>query len=359
MDIPKYVKRIIKRDGKVIYHYRPPPKYISLGLVRRQVLTNRQSTSYKLAREFNAAIDEWKEGQLRHKNLKANAPLSMLVYQYKHSPNFKGLQEDTQADYLLYLNRVVDMFNDPPMSSLTHRQAQEYYDDLVESGVFAANKTVRIASVLFNYALDRELVSLNPFSRVKKRQTPQRKVVWSHEQVQQFLDTSYGRWEWRNIGLIFHMTYAWVQRVGDTRLLTWDSINFDNESITILQSKRKAQVHLPIEEKLMDLLRQQHKDFGFQPYIAPRVTPYKGQYLPYSSYMVSHIIKDILKEAKLPSTLRVSDLRRTGATQMVEGGVPVTSIMQVTGHVNPASLKPYLKNTLRGATEALRGRSMV
>ena len=47
-------------------------------------------------------------------------------------------------------------------------------------------------------------------------------------------------------------------------------------------------------------------------------------------------------------------MRRTGTTEMVEAGVPIGQIMSVTGHANPQSLKPYMKNTLTSATEACR-----
>jgi hypothetical protein len=50
------------------------------------------------------------------------------------------------------------------------------------------------------------------------------------------------------------------------------------------------------------------------------------------------------------------DLRRTAITQMVEKGVDVVGIMQVSGHSTPQSVAPYLVNTLAGATEALSNR---
>jgi integrase len=57
--------------------------------------------------------------------------------------------------------------------------------------------------------------------------------------------------------------------------------------------------------------------------------------------------------ANLPSELRLMDLRRTGTTEMVEAGVPMGQIMSVTGHANPQSVKPYMKNTYDSANNAL------
>jgi hypothetical protein len=42
---------------------------------------------------------------------------------------------------------------------------------------------------------------------------------------------------------------------------------------------------------------------------------------------------------------------------MVEAGVGMAQIMSVTGHANPASVKPYMKNTLKSANHALTERN--
>ncbi len=50
------------------------------------------------------------------------------------------------------------------------------------------------------------------------------------------------------------------------------------------------------------------------------------------------------------------DLRRTAVREMMEGGVDLSNIMQVTGHKNFDSVKPYMVNTLSGASKALAAR---
>ena len=50
------------------------------------------------------------------------------------------------------------------------------------------------------------------------------------------------------------------------------------------------------------------------------------------------------------------DLRRTAVKEMMEGGADTIGMMQVTGHKNISSLKPYMVNTLSGAKKALSKR---
>ena len=152
------------------------------------------------------------------------------------------------------------------------------------------------------------------------------------------------------------MAYEWCQRVGDMRLLTWDMLNFETKRVIIQQSKRNAQVELPIDDDLLDMLIQQEQDFGFQQYVAPKPTPFKGVYSPYTMYKLPMYARMLMDEAGLSKDLRLSDLRRTGVTEMVDAEVGIGQIMSVTGHANPQSVKPYLKNTYASANNALTAR---
>jgi integrase len=196
----------------------------------------------------------------------------------------------------------------------------------------------------------------NPIALVQTVAEKPRRVHWSREQVSIFLDTAYSDFRWRSIGLIVHMAYDWGQRVGDVRLLTWDSLDLNHCRIDMTQSKRNAEVHLPISQGLCSMLRQQKEDFGFQEYVVPRVKPRAGAYTPYDKEEISLHINKILDEANLPKELTAMDLRRTAVTEMMEGGVDLAGIMQVTGHQNTSSVKPYMVNTFSGASKALAAR---
>ena len=140
------------------------------------------------------------------------------------------------------------------------------------------------------------------------------------------------------------------------RLLTWDNIDFSTQRVYIEQSKRRAEVFLPISDELFEMLKQQQADFGFQKYVAPSTLSKRGKYNPYSLTNLPKAARRVMTEANLPNTLRLSDLRRTGTTEMVEAGVSIGNIMAVTGHAKPQTVKPYMKNTLASADYALTKR---
>jgi len=288
--------------------------------------------------------------------------LNKLVEDYYSSYEFNNLVEQTKKQYQYHISIMLDTVVDGKAirerqcDKVSSRMAKVAYNQWCERGVYLANHVLSAARILFNHGMNMEMVLVNPFLTVKRRPQSVRSVVWSREQVQTFLETAYSDFNSRNVGLIAQMAYEWCQRVGDMRLLKWDNLDLDESRVYIKQSKRKAEVFLPISQELKEMLLEQQDDFGFQEYVAPMVVPTRGVYHPYTLHRLPKVARRIMKAAGLPDTLRLSDLRRTGTTEMVDAGVGMAQIMSVTGHANPQSVKPYMKNTFTSADLALTTR---
>lgn len=279
-----------------------------------------------------------------------------LVQKYYKSNDYSMLRDKSKKDYQYFLGVMLETFGDYNFEDVTTKVAKHAYEDWVVRGISFANHVCTVSSLVFRYGIDMEYVSINPFANIKRKTPIQRKVVWKESDIITFLDTAYSDFTYRNIGLIVHMAYEWCQRLGDMRLLTWDNIDLDERKLYLEQSKRRAEVTLPIGDDLLEMLTQQHDDFGFQQYVAPRPRPVGGSYEPYSIDRLSKFGRQVMRVAGLPEELRLMDLRRTGTTEMVEAGVPMGQIMSVTGHSNPQSVKPYMKNTFASANSALTTR---
>ena len=354
MKLPRFTQVRKLADGTKAYRFNPPQKFIDAGVVERIELGLDLAIAKAAASEHNAKIDKWRESQAQLLN--GNSKLSLLVYDYCNSSNFSLLRKSTQKDYKYFLKNAVQTLGDIKISDVTTRRAKAAYEKWVQSGVSYANHICAAASILYNYAIDREYLTLNPFTHVKRKTPIQRKVVWQHAYVLQFLNAAYSEWRWRNVGLIAQMAYEWVQRLGDMRVLEWENIDLDAKRLDLEQSKRRAAVSLPISDGLIRMLRQQHEDFGFQKYVSPMIVPNDGAFVPYTKQRLSKLSRQIIRAAQLPSELWLMDLRRTGTTQMNDAGVSMGQIMSVTGHVNPQSVKPYLTHTYASANSALTKR---
>ena len=283
---------------------------------------------------------------------------------YFRTPKFLTLTGNTQKDYEAVLMHTCNtpiqngkLFGGVKLKDVRFKHVTHLYDTWLNTrGVRRSNYHATCLSILFNTAIRHEAMISNPVSLIQRTKNTHRKVKWNEEQVKLFLDTAYGAFRWRSIGLIAHMAYDWAQRMGDMRLLQWSNIDFDLQRLDLEQSKRRADVHIPIDDALIKMLIQQREDFGFQDYVAPRVTPRNGNYNPYSIQEVSILVNEVKEEAGLPNELWGMDLRRTGITEMVEAGVDITGIMQVSGHNSPESVRPYLVNTFSGASTAINKR---
>ena len=283
---------------------------------------------------------------------------------YRGSPSFCSLSYKSQKDYANNLTRACAtkisgnlMLGNNKLKDVRYKHMTIAYDDwLSNSGIRAANYIATCVSIVLNYSIKYEAIPHNPMALVKKVKSKPRKVMWQPDQVKLFLDTAYSDFKWRSIGLIFHMSYELAQRVGDMRNLTWKSIDFTNKRMDLEQSKRGAEVHLPIGDNLLRMLIQQKEDFNFQEYVAPRTSPKNNVYSNYTINEIHKLNNEVKEEANLPKELQVRDLRRTAITEMVEAGVDLVSIMQVSGHQSVASVRPYLVNTYSGASSALERR---
>jgi len=285
-----------------------------------------------------------------------------LAADYYKSYEFNNLRDETKKQYQYHIGIMLDTvidgkaIRDRQCDKVSSRLVKLAYNQWCERGVQIANHVLSSSRILFNHGLNMEMALVNPFLAVKKRSVKPRRTVWTKEQVQTFLNTAYGDYSTRNVGLIAQMAYEWCQRLGDMRMLQWDSLHFDKARVHIEQSKRRAEVFLPISDDLLDMLSQQKDDFGFQPYVAPMTLPIRGVYQPYTLHRLPKVARRIMRDAGLPEELRLSDLRRTGTTEMVDAGVGMAQIMSVTGHANPQSVKPYMKNTFTSADLALTAR---
>ena len=293
---------------------------------------------------------------------KSNSKLHQIVEFYLGSKSFGRIKGSTQKAYESQLMAVINTtvegkdLGDYRINKLKVRHLTQAYEMWLEHGPATANYRKAVLSAAWKNAMRYDVMTHNPVSLIKTVAAQPRRTVWKREQIQTFLTAAYSQFKWRSIGLIAHMAYDWGQRVGDMRVLTWDKLNLDSCQLDMTQSKRNAEVHLPISQGLCEMLRQQKEHFGFQDYVAPKPYAIDQTFKPYTKIEIGILFNEILDEANLPRELNAMDLRRTAVTEMMEGGVDLAAIMQVTGHKNIQSVKPYMVNTLSGATKALAAR---
>lgn len=365
MKLPRYVMKV-NRGSRVVYRYNPPADAIDHGVLKRKDIGEDYSEAVAYADAQNKILDEWRSERKYLKNLSEKSKVSDLIKSYTNNITFTKLSAKAQHDYKYYLSRWLNnKAGGVPLAScrladLNTPSCQKIYEEHAEHSVSLSNHCLAVYRLLFNYAIRHGYTIFNPFSKVLRRADKPRKTVWTREDVRAFLNTAYSEFKWRNIGLIAQMAYEYGQRMGDMRMLTWDSFDLDNGVLHLEQSKRRARVSIPTSAGLLTMLRQQKQEYGWQKYVAPSNIPDRqGGLRPYTLFSLSKVANKVMEEAHLPKDLRLQDLRRTAVTEMIEVGVPLPNIMAISGHATPQSLTPYIKNTLRSATVASQMRGLI
>ena len=111
-----------------------------------------------------------------------------LVDYYKTTPQFLSLRNRTQRDYDYCINRAVETFFSPKVTmgrtilgKIGVSECKKAYQQWLNRGIRTANMTATVSSVLFNTAVELELIPNNPMKHVTKMQTQPRKVMWTED----------------------------------------------------------------------------------------------------------------------------------------------------------------------------------
>tara|TARA_E500000331_G_scaffold343439_1_gene378256 strand:- start:368 stop:1471 length:1104 start_codon:yes stop_codon:yes gene_type:complete len=361
----KYTTKYRRADGSLSWRFTPPDDAKAAGVVKNVIFQDGRTARFEIPKLLKL-IEQFKKGEIKAGRIGSRSTLRQIFAHYRESFHFKKLSHSTETAYtygLYYVCRTKVFgkeFGDIPVNTINAQHCAEVYQTWCELvSVSSGNTHARLLSVLLNYCVSLDLITHNPMAKVQKEHHEPRSVVWNKSQVELFLDTAFKDFKYRNIGLLVLMCYEWGQRPVDIRNLTWDCITFDDQKVTITQSKRGATVNLPIPPNILDMLVEQFKDWGWQQYVIPHQRPSDGCYIPFSTSQVGEVVNEVKALCGLPSELQAGDLRKTAINEMIESGVDQLAIMSVTGHKNVQSLNPYNKHNYNTARKALDKRKTI
>ena len=117
--------------------------------------------------------------------------MKRLVNLYVQSPEFNRLRDKTKVDYTRFLKVLTDRFGEKTANSVTGKDAKIAYEEWVKRGIQLANHVAVVSGRAYRYGLDMEYVKNNPFALVRKLTPASRNVVWTEDQVREFLNVTW------------------------------------------------------------------------------------------------------------------------------------------------------------------------
>lgn len=216
----------------------------------------------------------------------------------------------------------------------------------------------------FGQAWDQELISRNPFAKLAvpaQRASKDKSVreAFSISEIKLMLSRFSSEW----CSMILCSLYLGGLRLGDTALLRWDSVDFDNRLVRLQTQKTTRHMIIPLvkplEEHLL-ALRQDAKDEYVHPSMAYVSINKSASAL---SIEFSNAVK-MLGISKPADAVKATDsrcmtnksfhsLRATAVTMLHMAGVPQSIAMQIAGHSSQAIHDVYVKPSLEQVGKAM------
>lgn len=255
--------------------------------------------------------------------------LSGLIDAYKDSPEWRRLAKTTKANYGIYL-RPLDRIGHIDPATLKRRDILEIRDAIAGlSGNGAANYFVTSARQLYNWAIERERVEINPALRIKPLETGHLRA-WTRDQAEAAMRLP------EHLRRVVVLGMHTGQRRGDLCRMTW--ADYDGQRIRVVQQKTAARLVLPVHPDLKAEL-----DAWKETATAVTILT-NGWGKPWRAASLSHRMPEALVRIGLPSDLNVHGLRKLAAANLAEAGCSTKEIASITGHDTLAMIELYTKS---------------
>jgi integrase len=172
---------------------------------------------------------------------------------------------------------------------------------------------------LFEYAVELQLVTINPAAMVAKRfigRARRRSRVLTPKELRLYLRTIYTSNLRRQFKLAIHLLLLTLARKSELILARWEQVNLDTgEWLVPIENAKTAKPHLVyLSTQAVGLFRELRALAGDSELVLPGRSSLAK---PFSSTALNHAVEGLTFDM---DPLTIHDLRRTGATLLTEKG---------------------------------------
>lgn len=319
--------------------------YWDAGHLRRKAVYGR--TRAEVERKLRTLLTNLEQGILP-------SPERLTLRQYLEDwlgAQGARLRPSTARQYAQTIrNHICPALGHERLASLTATRIERFLSSLLEQG-YSAN-TVRLARCVLRRALADAvrdgLCARNAAALARPvRIDPPRVTVWSVEEAARFLEVAEEHW----LGPLFCFLIGTGVRVSEALGLSWEYVDFDGGSITIVQQlqrvgkqwtlvppkSRQSRRRLPLSSLVYTaLLRQRAQQELWRAEPQWKGNPWRLVFTthcgsPLDPRNVRHHFRRLAERANLPAC-RVHDLRHLCGTLALLGGADLKTVSALLGH---------------------------
>ena len=323
--LPKYVVAIPDRKGALRYYFRIAGKY-------QRLPDDPASPAFYEA--YAQRLANTKAAPGIGKAAAKPGSLAALIADFKDSPEFKVrlTSERTRVSYAQQLDRL-SCLGTFPAKDVGRAQILKLRDKIsAKRGTRTADLFIAVARRLFSFALDREIVTVNPLSHVARVNIEESYAPWTPLEFEAFRTSKPPQW-----ALTAAMLARWTA-AARSDVLGMCREHYDGAAIRYTRAKTRrhqvGEMTITCHTELRRYLDALPIEVGL---LVP--DPRGGRW---NESAFSKAFRTALDDAGLKH-LHFHGLRHTQATDIAEAGGSEAEIAAVTGHQSPAMVKRYTK----------------
>src|SRR6516162_3531711 len=248
----------------------------------------------------------------------------------------------TVDEFLAHLGVKADRL----LREITPTDISSWRDALKRKGLAAptVNDAIKTLRMPFKAAHDAGYIEINPCTKTSVRPVRDdarnvEKDVFTPEQIAALIDAAPNE-DWKGAILCGYYTGLRLRDVAD---LHWDTINLEEQKITVTTRKTRKDVTVPIHPQFASWLQEQTRGIGKAP-VCPKLAGKSGAgksglSMPFKRIMERAKIKGrLLREAngagRSQSSLSFHSLRHSFNSAMANAGVSSEVRQKLTGHAS-------------------------
>ncbi len=317
--------------------------------VRESTDTTNKKTAEDIYAKQRVAIAENRYLDIRRPSPVSFNELADLYLERHAKPKKKSWKE---CD-VVYLRRLKCFFGHKRLSEITQEMVEEYIAVRRASIVrkkgdgspqylspAGLNRELACLKTMFNKAVEWGKVTVSPCARVKKLKEDNKRTRFLSEDEMKRL-AEFASPELRQILMILIHT---GMRKGELQNLKWMDLDFNQNLITIAQSKNGKVRYIPMNVAVKNVLLQRRLSKESQTWV------FAG--MGRSPYTFRKAFETARKSAGLED-VRIHDLRHTFASYLCMSGADLITVKELLGHSSLSMTERYSHLTNRHRADAV------
>lgn len=262
--------------------------------------------------------------------------LGWVLGQYRQSAEYRALKPTSRKTYEQAFDRLHD-FGQHDIQGLRRRHVLQIRDSLADTPA-TANSVVSALRQLCRWALDAEIIDIDPTARIKKLQLGEWRR-WTDDELKKFYHETY-----EAMRRVMVLALYTGQRRGDLCRMVWSDI--DGTAIRVTQQKTDARLWIPIHPTLQAHLAEWRKGTDTVTVLA------HSDRKPWRPDMLSSAFSNEVTRLGMAGCT-IHGFRKTAAAKLAEAGCSTKQIMAITGHASLTEIERYTREAeQRGMAES-------